>query len=717
MKLLLLQILVFYIEGTFDLVPDADQVAPALKVAHFDCSEMTENTLYAINQVRPCRITPEELEISKAKVVLYTKHFRKELNATKCRVQHQREKWHCGYHDHSSIDHTVASITSDIVISPEQCRTLAKGKEITLHKHSIKFGFDTKNPIVKTTGDTSDDYRNECDGRGWITRDTFLPHMQTTTLKVTMENGKVLSDMGLILPCALEELGCETTSLDPYAYIWDYPDNCVLSILRTEDVNMVKQDKKYYVISGKDSTSKFVFEVKNNPQKHCGKPTPIYPTNYVSLYMARLSEGFDMDTGRNLGREKNGATKILQYLGPREKNDFGQPYAHNPQLEGTQLKQEGNPDSYLNMDYEMHLGTKIDYLFFQSSRLLQATEIQLLQNQCEQERTQILTNLMLALKNPRLAGYILTGNRSMFLETDGSLAWLNHCPMVHSPLHTMNQCYDRLPILYEGEIRFVDPITRQTYPDAVPQNCSDRIKNLFQLDMDQEDSWYTLTPGIVHQEKPAIFGPKQVTPMTAQTLTGSQDAGTYTRSELRGFWDNILINAASRTALKKFSQNLIVYSNPQKGPDGFHYYNPRTEFYVDKMISPEYFKDRFMDTFGPVAYILEHCGIYFSIFLFLKLIIDLIVMIIRHMELNRITGASLGFGKTLLSASYSFFLTSVMTSKYNPQVNGSASDAPKKADPIELYEMREETKKKQEHLYPLVNSAALDFTTLPVSPV
>ena len=433
--------------------------------------------------------------------------------------------------------------------------------------------------------------------------------------------------------------------------------------------------------------------------------------------MARLSEGFDMETGRNLGREKNGATKILQYLGPREKNDFGQLYVHNPQLEGTQFRQEENPDSYLNMDYEMHLGTKIDYLFFQSSRLLQATEIQLLQNQCEQERTQILTNLMLALENPRLAGYMLTGSRSMFLETDGSLAWLYHCPIVHSPLHTMNQCYDRIPMLYEGEIRFVDPITRQTYPDAVTQNCSDRIKNLFQLDMDQEDSWYTLKPGIVHQDKPAIFGTKKVTPMTAQPLTGSQDAGMYTRSELRGFWDNILINAASRTALKKFSQNLIIYSSPQEGSDGFHYYTPRTEFYVDKMISPEYFNDRFMDTFGPVAYILEHCGIYFSVFLFLKLVIDLIVMIIRHMKINRMTGASLGFGNTLLSASYNIFLTSVMTSMYNPQASGLASITPKKADSVELYEMREDAKKKEEHLYPVVNSAALGFSTLPVSPV
>ena len=95
------------------------------------------------------------------------------------------------------------------------------------------------------------------------------------------------------------------------------------------------------------------------------------------------------------------------------------------------------------------------------------------------------------------------------------------------------------------------------------------------------------------------------------------------------------------------------------------------------MISPEDFKDRFMDTFGPVAYIRQHCGIYFSVFLFLKLIIDQIVMILRHLEINRRTGASLGFGKTRLSASYNIFLTSVMPSMYNPQASGLAPDAPK----------------------------------------
>ena len=134
--------------------------------------------------------------------------------------------------------------------------------------------------------------------------------------------------------------------------------------------------------------------------------------------------------------------------------------------------------------------------------------------------------------------------------------------------------------------------------------------------MDQEDSWYTLTPGIAHQDQPAIFRTQDISPVASHTFTRSQDAGMYTCNELRGFWDSILINAASRTALKKFSQNLFVDTTDQEVTEGFHYYTPRTEFFVDKLISPGYFKDQFLDTFGPVVYVLEHCGTYFLVFLF-----------------------------------------------------------------------------------------------------
>ena len=45
MTLFFCQILVFCSEVVYTLVPDADQVAKNLKVSHFDCGAMTENTL------------------------------------------------------------------------------------------------------------------------------------------------------------------------------------------------------------------------------------------------------------------------------------------------------------------------------------------------------------------------------------------------------------------------------------------------------------------------------------------------------------------------------------------------------------------------------------------------------------------------------------------------------------------------------------------------
>ena len=363
MTVIFLQTLVFCSKVFYILVPDADQVDKNPKVSQFDCSARTENTLYALNQVRQCHITPEELKITQTKIIFYTKHFRKKLNAKKFRKHHQQEKRHCGDNDHSSIDHTIARNTSDLVIAPEQCRSLAKGTMIYMADQFLGFEYVTMNPIVITGGSTSNDSRNHCSARGWITRDTFFPQLQRTTLKVRMSAGRILSNSAQVLRCALEELGCETTSLAPYAYISDHPDNCVLSVLRIEEVNMVKQETKYYIINGPDSATKFVFDVKNNLQKHCGKPTETYPTYCDSLYVAYISGGFDLRSGRNLGKERNGATQLLEYIASTESNGFAQLYAYDPKHTS---QKTSNEDKYLNMDYEMHMRTKLDYLFSQS---------------------------------------------------------------------------------------------------------------------------------------------------------------------------------------------------------------------------------------------------------------------------------------------------------------------------------------------------------------
>ena len=153
---------------------------------------------------------------------------------------------------------------------------------------------------------------------------------------------------------------------------------------RSSELKMLtwKQGTKYYIISGPDSTTKIVFEVKNNPEKHCGKATDIYLTIYDSLYVAIISGGFDLRCGRNLGMERNGYTQLLQYIKPTENNGFAQLYAYD--LKHTSHK-TSDEDIHLNIEYEMHMGTKLNKFFLQSSRLFQASETQHLKNHCEQE--------------------------------------------------------------------------------------------------------------------------------------------------------------------------------------------------------------------------------------------------------------------------------------------------------------------------------------------
>ena len=182
--------------------------------------------------------------------------------------------------------------------------------------------------------------------------------------------------------------------------------------------------------------------------------------------------------------------------------------------------------------------------------------------------------------------------------------------------------------------------------------------------MEDENSWFTITPTLEHRKQPAAFGPKDGTPVSRRNFCGAGDARIYTRAELSEICDNILISAASREALQKFPREPTVPSTANHGPEQYPYYAPRTDFYVDNMFFPSYFKNQVIVTFGSVAYVLEFCGIDLSCFLFIRLIVDFIVMILRHLEINRLNGASLGFGKTLLSTSYNLLLTSILTSVF-----------------------------------------------------
>ena len=202
-------------------------------------------------------------------------------------------------HDHTSMDIEQPQITSDIDLTPEQCQQTSEGRSLTLFDHKLTFEKGNKDIHHKGMGDKKGDYRNECDGYEWITKDTLESHIQDITLKVRTKDGKILNRNDQLLPCDLDELGCESTAPDPYAYTWETPENCIWSVLKEDYAHILKNDNHFYIVSQYFS-EKYVFEVKNHPQYLCNQPTKVYPTTYDSMYVAIHYGGFDMETGRKI---------------------------------------------------------------------------------------------------------------------------------------------------------------------------------------------------------------------------------------------------------------------------------------------------------------------------------------------------------------------------------------------------------------------------------
>ena len=151
-----------------------------LRVAHFDCQQMTSNKIFSLNKVAPCKLQPENIKVTQAFVTLYQRH-RTKVNATMCRIKHKSMRWFCDSFDSSGIDARQNMITTDLHLSADQCKSVADRSYLNLGYASIgniPFKFNVKTVTNAHAGKVDGEHHNKCDGRSWIKLDTFKTFMQ-----------------------------------------------------------------------------------------------------------------------------------------------------------------------------------------------------------------------------------------------------------------------------------------------------------------------------------------------------------------------------------------------------------------------------------------------------------------------------------------------------------------------------------------------------------
>ena len=228
----------------------------------------------------------------------------------------------------------------------------------------------------------------------------------------------------------------------------------------------------------------------------------IHKTQYSEI-LVEYEKGFHMTTGKikidpyATGHTLNEGTS---YIPVNFQKSNGQPGGHlkphdtrSTRLQELSIK---NNSYFGNIHYDIHLDMKLDYTISRIFQEMSLSELETLHQLCELERTQILQSLALAVLKIPYAGYLLSGNRSNFLDYEGNILWFYTCTKKVSPLYIFEdkRCYKRIPIFYKNKVHFVDTLSRRTYfwDTAVPCG-SENSHNVVQLNPD-EDKYYLLTP-------------------------------------------------------------------------------------------------------------------------------------------------------------------------------------------------------------------------------
>ena len=282
----------------------------------------------------------------------------------------------------------------------------------------------------------------------------------------------------------------------------------------------------------------------------------------------------------------------------------------------------------------------------------------------------------MSVRNPQLAGFLLTGNRSNFVYLEGSTAWLYDFPHFISPLYKADKCFDRIPIHYRETIMYVDPITRRTFNYATPiTHIGNNPQNIIELDPDSDDEdFYVLTPEPLKREAPQMFKPTQIkTTITPNTFT-AQDAGIYSNAELDQFWNRVLFAKHSDTTLqllgKSLSYDFITVNNERHSHSGPNPYDHLRIGKHDHLINllpffnPDWFSQAFVTFFGYPCYFLTQCGIYFSTFLFIREVLTFLLKFYRTISIKYILQSNISI---LSSKTHGFFniVTSEMVTDLN----------------------------------------------------
>ena len=283
------------------------------------------------------------------------------------------------------------------------------------------------------------------------------------------------------------------------------------------------------------------FQIYHETEFECNYKNPLYKTQYSEI-LVEYDEGFHMTTGKTKFdpyEQHHLINEDTSYIPVNLRKNAGNPGGRLEPYdsESTRLQEVSlmNSTYFGAIHYEIHLDLKLDYTISRIFQEMSLSELEILHQLCELERTQILQPLALAVLKIPYAGYLLSGNRSNLLDCEGNILWFYTCTKKVSPLYVFEdkRCHKRIPIFYKIKVHFVDTLSRRTYfwDTAVPCG-SENSHNVVQVSPDEEN-FCLITPYPTLMQPLKKFSPESIRAIARNPNIDLQSIGIYSKSDIQ----------------------------------------------------------------------------------------------------------------------------------------------------------------------------------------
>ena len=172
--------------------------------------------------------------------------------------------------------------------------------------------------------------------------------------------------------------------------------------------------------------------------------------------------------------------------------------------------------------------------------------------------------------------------------------------------------------------------------------------------------------------EPLLFKPTALGHIKQFPTFDTRRAGMHTLKQMKNFWDKIIHASASDTVLKKLRRTILTQGKTVRISDPGNLERLLSlddRLLMDHSLTRSFFVDKFKETFGFLGYYIQCLGNFVACFLLVKFIIDIVVIVLRGLEIRKVSGALFGFVRTMLRATFHLFVLSLQTPMYETDEN------------------------------------------------